>query len=93
MAERRFRYRWDRTWPDKSEDFIANDGDISIGRVYRITSISTGGWFWTCNGRIGKYHGSNSGHVLTRDEACEAVEQAWDEMKAVDKKADSGSRS
>ena len=31
----------------QARDFVAYDGDVSIGRVYQITSISTGGWFWT----------------------------------------------
>ena len=44
---RRFKYDWSRTWDDKPEDYIAHDGEASIGRVYRINWISTGGWFWT----------------------------------------------
>ena len=50
METQRFRYTWSRTWADKPEDFVAFDGENSIGRVYRINSISAGGWFWTCNG-------------------------------------------
>ena len=58
----------------------------SIGRVYRINSPSTGGWFWTCNGRFGDRNGSASGQVATLDEACRLVEEHWDKLKAaVDK--------
>ena len=78
---RRFRYTWSRTWDDKAEDYVARDGETSIGRVYRINSISTGGWFWTMNGRLGNRSGSDSGQVADRDEACRLVEAAWDRMK------------
>ena len=33
MPERRFRYTWSRMWEDKAEDYIAHDGETSIGRV------------------------------------------------------------
>ena len=68
-STRRFRYAWCRTWDDKAEDYVAHDGVTSIGRVYRINSISAGGWFWTCNGTLGNMHGSYSGQVADRDEA------------------------
>ena len=82
MTERRFRYIWSRTWDDKPDDYVAHDGETSIGRVYRINSISTGGWFWTMNGPIGNRWGARSGQVATRDEACDLVEQAYDDLKA-----------
>ncbi len=69
-------------WDDKPEDYLARDGETSIGRVYRINSISTGGWFWTMNGGFGNRFGSDSGQVADRDEACRLVEAAWDRMKA-----------
>ena len=81
MPERRFRYTWSRTWEDKAEDYIAHDSETSIGRVYRINSIATGGWFWTMNGRIGDRMGASSGQVSTRDEACDAVEAAYDDLR------------
>ncbi len=79
---RRFRYAWSRTFDDQREDYAARDGDVKIGRVYRINSISTGGWFWTMNGTYANRSGSTSGQVADRDDACDAVEQAWDTMKA-----------
>jgi hypothetical protein len=33
MAERQFTY----TWPDKPHDFVAKDGELRIGRAYRLT--------------------------------------------------------
>ena len=62
MPQRRFRYDWSRTWHDKPDDYVAHDGETSIGRVYRIKSISTGGWFWTMNGRVG----NRSGQAMVR---------------------------
>ena len=87
---RHFKYDWSRTWDDKPEDYVAHDGETSIGRVYRINSISTGGWFWTMNGTHRDRSGSYSGHVADRDAACDLVEQHWDMMKAGgDKSGDS----
>ena len=61
---RRFRYSWSRTWEDKPENYTAHDAGTSIGRVYRINSISTGGWFWTCNGTLRQPHRApHSGQV------------------------------
>ena len=36
MRQRRFRYDWSGTWDDRPYDFIARDGDLRIGRVFRI---------------------------------------------------------
>lgn len=40
---RRFRYIWSRTWDDKAEDYACTDGDVKVGRVYRVNSIAEGG--------------------------------------------------
>ena len=53
-----------------------------VGRVYRINSISTGGWFWVCYAFVGNRSVASFGQVATRDEACNLVEQAYDELKA-----------
>ena len=81
MAERRFKYRWGRTWDQVSEDYTAFTGGIPIGRVYRINSIQSGGWFYTMNGTYRNRCGSISGQVAERDAACDRVEKAWDQMK------------
>ena len=78
----RFRYTWSRTWPDKPEDYVAHYGDAPIGRVYRINSIQEGGWFWTCYALVGNRSGADSGQVANLDEACHAVEAAYDELMA-----------
>ena len=40
-----------------------------IGRVYRVNSIQSGGWFYTMNGTYRNRCGSISGQVVDRDEA------------------------
>ncbi len=81
MEERRFRYDWSRTWEDKPEDYVCNDGEVKVGRVYRINSNTGGGCFWTMYAMVGNRSGANSGQVSTRNQACDAVEQAYDELK------------
>jgi hypothetical protein len=88
MSHRGFKYTWTRTWPDKAEDYSCADGELSVGRVYRISSIAEGGWFWTCNGTYDDRTGSYSGQVATRDEACRLVEEAWDRLKTAAKHTD-----
>ena len=45
MQQRRFRYAWSRTWDDKADDYVCNDGEVSVGRAYKVNSINEGGWF------------------------------------------------
>ena len=47
----------------------------------KINSIQSGGWFYTMNGTYRNRCGSISGQVAERDEACDRVEKAWDQMK------------
>jgi hypothetical protein len=69
MTDRRFLYEWSRTWDDKAEDYVCADGEVKVGRVYRINSIAEGGWFWVCYAFIGNCSGASFGQVSTRDEA------------------------
>ena len=48
-----------------------------------LNSISTGGWFWTMNGTYRDRVGASSGQVASRDEACDLVELAYEELKAL----------
>jgi hypothetical protein len=81
MAERQFKYRWDRTWAEVPEDYLAFDGEMKIGRVHRMNSISAGGWYWAMNAAI-EWSGSVAGTAETRDEACREVERQYDAMVA-----------
>ena len=81
MPQRRFRYTWSRTWDNKPEDYACNEDEVSVGRVYRVNSISTGGWFWTMNGRVGNRSGSDRGQAADLDQPCRLVEKHWDQLK------------
>jgi ribosomal protein S5 len=81
MTARRFRYTWFRTWDDRPHDFSAKDGDLPIGRVYRLAGVGER-WKWAMTVRIGNRLGSSGGILGTRDEACDAVESAYEAMKA-----------
>ncbi len=81
MVERKFIYRWGRTWGDVPEDYVAFDGEVKIGCVHRVNSVSVGGWYWAINAAL-EWSGSVAGTVETRDEACHEVERQYDAMVA-----------
>ncbi len=72
--ERKFRYRWERTWGDVPEDFIAFHGEVKIGPSHRLNSISTGGRHWALNAAL-EWSGSLASTTETREEACHEVER------------------
>ena len=78
MPDRCYLYTWQCTWPDRSHDFSAKDGDLPIGRVYRMT----GGpgdkkWRWTMTAALGNRLGADGGVADNRKEACRLVEQSY----------------
>src|SRR3954452_1768028 len=79
--ERQFKYRWDGIWDDIREDYIAFDGSLVIGRVYRIKSTAAGGWWWASQAAL-EWHGTARGIAMIRDEACGAVEAEYDALVA-----------
>ena len=81
MAERRFKFTWSRTWPDREQDYVAADGERRIGRVYRLAGVAER-WKWNMTASIGNRLGSTGGIEGTRDEACDAVELQYEVMKA-----------
>ena len=58
------------------------DGERQIGRVYKLPSVEEQ-WKWAMTASIGNRLGSTAGIEVTRDEACDAVESAYEAMKAV----------
>ena len=81
FRERRFRYTWSRTWPDKAKEYLARDGETSIGRVYQISSNLRAARSGSVR-LAGNRSGADSGQVDNLDEACHAVEAAYDELMA-----------
>ena len=81
MTAHRFKFAWSRTSPDRPYDFVAADGDLRVGRVYKLAGVDEC-WKWAMNAWIGNRLGTASGIVGSRDEACEAVEREYEAMKA-----------
>ena len=82
MIERRFKFAWSPTWPDREQDFVAADGESRIGRVYRLAGVAER-WKWTMTAAFRNRLGSTDGIAGTRDEACDAVERQYEAMKTV----------
>jgi len=79
--ERQFKYRWDRTWADVPEEYLAFDGDVKIGCVHRLNSISAGGWYWAMNAAPnGLARSAAQSKAATKP--CKEVEREYDAMVA-----------
>ena len=81
MTERRFKYSWSRTWADRVYDFSAMNDERRVGRVYRLPGPIEH-WSRSMYAPLGDSVGSKSSVAGTRDEACDAVETAYEDMKA-----------
>jgi hypothetical protein len=80
--ERRFMFTWTRTQDNQPHDFSAFDGDLRIGRVYRILGEPSGRrWRWTMTAKIGNRVGTGGNLVDGRDEACRQVEQSYRDFR------------
>lgn len=79
MRERKFRYRWARTFEGATNDYTCWDGSACIGRVYRHDSGPESVWMWhMSDDHPEKFLISASGSEATRDSACHALERAYD---------------
>jgi len=80
--ESRLMFTWTRTWDNQPHDFSAFDGDLRIGRVYRILGEPSGRrWRWTMTATVGNRVGTGGNLVDGRDEACRQVEQAYRQFR------------
>lgn len=70
---------WRRTWPDVPADFVAYDETSQqIGRVFRTLKPQGGTeWQWAGCGRYKGWTLSDAGRCETRQEAVDALKQAW----------------
>lgn len=76
--ERKLKYRWERTWPDKAHDFACFDGEELIGRVYRHDNGPTRFWIWSMSiDRPGDIRTAN-GRDDDKMGACRALEAAYE---------------
>jgi len=87
MIERRFKFDWTHTRPDRLNDFSAADGKRWIGRVHKLPGIDER-WKWGMTASNGHEFGSIAGIEGTRDKACDAVERRYEAMKAALPQAD-----
>jgi hypothetical protein len=75
---RRFELQWSRTWTDRSHDFSAYDGELLVGRVYRILGgPADRQWRWSLMALVGNRRATDSGVADDRDSACMAMERAY----------------
>lgn len=68
---------WDRTFPDKSYDFVARDGDLTVGRIYRHWDGVRWQWFF-------QQDPASSGYENSRQEAIDALLEAYERWQALD---------
>ena len=80
---------WSRTWQDQDLGFCRCRRRRQIGRVYRLPGVEER-WTWSLNVWLGNRLGSTAGIEATRDEACDAVERAYEDMKAAIDRPDRG---
>ena len=75
MPESKFAYTWSRTWRIARTTSSRRDGDLRIGRVFRIEGgPGDGRWKWAMTASRGNLLGSVSGVADSRDDACQMVE-------------------
>lgn len=78
----RLRLVWSRTWDDVPHDFkCCTPAGEPVGRIFydRDWVGRRGGleWQWACYGRQGHTIMTGRGHVATKDQAAQAVEDHW----------------
>lgn len=86
MTERSWKrkYQWRLTWPGEvEEDWVACDGDLSIGRIYRDRqTLKSGMFYWAGNcSSWGKFNRPmpHTGWEAEAWEAAKRVEDWYDE--------------
>lgn len=71
---------WSRTTPETHYDFVATDDGVDVGRVMKnLGGSNADTWFWACTAcQAGKADAMVfSGEAQTKDEAIQAVSEAW----------------
>lgn len=75
---------WSRTAPDTHYDFVAAEDGVEVGRVMmNLGGPSADTWFWACTGcqRFETDLKPLDGEVQTKDEAIQALSEAWARAK------------
>jgi hypothetical protein len=72
----RLKYRWARTWPDKKNDYVADDQDRIFGRIYLHPDNVRWQWFLNGDGLP-----QSTGFTESKDAAAAALEAAYSSLK------------
>lgn len=87
----RYRLQWRRTWPDKALDYAASDPVTGeqVGRIHFTTQATPGFWLWVVNGvnhqagvQVDLNDRAYSGRADSKQEAADALTEAWHHFKA-----------
>lgn len=81
MSDIPIRYRWRRTWPDQDQDFVGEDGSLTIGRFY--WAVGTEGemcWFWFLQGLMFNEPAPNGRCVGPARAVAAMIEDLHDEL-------------
>ena len=76
---------WSRTSPETGYDFVATEDGLDVGRVMKnLSGPNADTWFWAYTGRQHSEADRKplDGEVQTKDEAIEALSEAWARAKA-----------
>lgn len=76
----KFRLAWRHTWPDKPADFVASDGDLEVGRIYRDagTPSDSTRWMWCAYAELtANITLTDRGRAPSKDEAAASLERAY----------------
>ena len=66
---------WDRSFDDKSHDFTAYDGSLTVGRIYRHWDGKRWPWFF-------QQFPASSGYEDSRQKAIDALLLAYERWKS-----------
>lgn len=66
--------KWRRSFPDKSHDFTAYDGELTVGRIYRHWDGVRWQWFF-------QQIPASSGYEDSRQAAIDAILTAYENWK------------
>ena len=73
---------WTRTRPDRQFDFSAADGELRVGRVYRMMDGPADRyWQWHMYAHVGNRRETESGVAAKRAEAVRLVEERYREFR------------
>lgn len=80
--EIQLKYRWRQTWPEREDDFVGYDGDVSIGRFYKYMAPGGYTWRWFFDAVLQGTGVARGGMCDTAREAAHEIERWYDAVIA-----------